>query len=84
MSPTAQITCIELVELVTDYAEGALEPAEVERFEAHLALCEGCTIYVEQMRETIAALGHLPEESISDEAQERLLVAFADWRAANP
>ena len=34
--------CNELVELVTDYLEGKLPPADVERFAAHLEECEAC------------------------------------------
>ena len=43
------LTCRELVELVTDYLEGALPARERERFEAHMAACEGCDRYVEQI-----------------------------------
>jgi anti-sigma factor RsiW len=81
MSPRTHpgLTCRELVELVTEYVEGTMDPAGVSRFEEHLAGCDACTIYVEQMRETIRALGHLPPESLSPEAERRMLVAFRDW-----
>jgi anti-sigma factor RsiW len=75
------LSCRELVELVTDYLEGTMEAAEVARFEAHLAECDGCTAYVEQMRETISALGRLPAESLTPEAERRLLMAFRNWRS---
>jgi anti-sigma factor RsiW len=48
------LPCRELVELVTDYLEGALAPAERARFEAHVAGCAGCETYLEQLRTTIA------------------------------
>ena len=51
------LACRELVELVTDYLEDALPAAERERFEAHLAECEGCDAYVEQVRATIRLAG---------------------------
>jgi anti-sigma factor RsiW len=73
--------CNELVELVTDYLEGRLEPGEIERFDAHLEECEGCATYLEHMRATIAALGHLPPESLTPEGEERLLATFRDWRS---
>jgi RNA polymerase sigma factor (sigma-70 family) len=74
------LTCKELVELVTDYLEGAL-PAETERrFEEHLARCPFCQIYLDQMRQTIRAVGHLPDESISREALDTLLAHFRRWR----
>jgi anti-sigma factor RsiW len=75
------LACQELVELVTDYLEGRLSPADRERFDAHIAGCDACTAYLEQMRLTLAALGRIPEESISVQAREELLVAFREWRA---
>ena len=74
------IKCQELVELVTDYIEGALPPRDRARFERHLAGCPHCTIYVDQLRITIRALGRLEPESISPEAREALLTAFRDWK----
>ncbi len=70
------IACIELVELLTDYLEGALPPDEVAAVEAHLARCASCRRYLDQMRVTIAALGSVPVVTLSDEACEALLDAF--------
>jgi anti-sigma factor RsiW len=74
-----EMPCKELVEVVTDYLENRLSPADRIRFEAHLALCEVCRLYLEQFRETIRALGRLPEESLSPEARAALLAAFRGW-----
>jgi anti-sigma factor RsiW len=74
-----EMPCRELVELVTDYVEDRLSQADRVRFDAHLADCDDCVTYVEQMRETIRALGRLPEESLSDEARDVLLEAFRNW-----
>jgi anti-sigma factor RsiW len=74
------LTCREMVELVTDYLEGRLDDADRQRFEVHIAECDACTLYIEQMRMTITALGHIPAESISQEAEEELLAAFRTWR----
>ena len=79
MSTTA-LSCREMVELVTDYLEDALPGTERARFEAHIAGCDGCTAYLEQMRATIALTGRLTEEEISPEALEALLREFRDWR----
>jgi predicted anti-sigma-YlaC factor YlaD len=78
---TDEMACNELVELVTDYLEERLPERDVKRLEAHLAICEGCRNYVDQMRETIDALGHLPEEPLAPEVREGLLEAFHGWRA---
>jgi len=71
-----ELTCKQVVEMVTHYLEGALSPAERVRFDAHLVDCPFCRIYLEQMQETIGALGHLPEESIEPAALELLLERF--------
>lgn len=77
-----ELTCRELVEIVTEYLEGALSPEEYARFERHLALCEGCSIYVDQMRETVRLTGMLREEEIPEEARETLLDAFRGWKSS--
>jgi anti-sigma factor (TIGR02949 family) len=75
------LTCKEVVEIVSDYLEGALSPEDRERFETHLTGCEGCTSYLEQMRETIRLTGRLTEEQVPVEQRERLRQAFRDWKA---
>ncbi|HEX5900528.1 MAG TPA: zf-HC2 domain-containing protein [Solirubrobacteraceae bacterium] len=77
------LSCQELVELVTDYLEGALPPAEHARFDAHIAGCEGCTMYVRQMREMLEVLGELTTDSLSPQAETELLATFRDWKAGN-
>ncbi len=77
----AGLTCVELVELVSDYLEGDLSPGERARFDAHLAECDGCQAYVEQMRTVIALTGRLTQESIPPEGERALLDAFRHWRA---
>jgi predicted anti-sigma-YlaC factor YlaD len=69
------------VELVTDYLENRLPEGTRVRFEAHLAQCSACRVYLEQMRQTIRAMGRLPTaESIEPEARDRLLEIFRDWK----
>jgi len=75
------LTCRELVELVTDYFEGALPARERRRFERHIGKCDGCTAYLEQMRVTIELTSRLRTEDVPPEALEPLLVAFRDWHA---
>lgn len=80
----AGLTCQELVELVTAYLDGGLSAADRARFDGHLAICDGCTAYVEQMRQTIAMAGELRETDIEPEVRETLLGAFRDWKAGRP
>jgi anti-sigma factor RsiW len=73
--------CDEFVELVTAYLENELDQTTAQRFVEHLALCEGCDRYLDQIRRTIDELGHLPEERLSPQARSDLLGAFRDWYA---
>jgi len=77
------MSCQELVELVTDYLLGALDAGERERFEAHLEECEGCVIYVDQMRLTVRAAGTLREDDVEPEARDALLGVFRDWKSSS-
>jgi anti-sigma factor RsiW len=74
------ISCREVVELVTDYLDGALAPDVHERFEAHLAACPPCVFYVEQIRTTgrLAAAAEAELESRPD--RDRLLAAFHEFQ----
>ncbi len=74
------LTCQELVELVTEYLEGSLGPAERARFEAHIAQCPGCATYLDQMRETARIAGRVEEEHLAEPARTRLLDAFRAWK----
>jgi len=82
VTTTEALSCQELTELVTDYLEGALPPAEHARFEEHLAECGNCEIYLDQIRATIELTGSLAPEAITPEAEEALLHAFGDWKRA--
>ena len=74
------ITCSEVVELVTDYLERALPAEETALFEQHLNFCEGCIVYVEQMRATAETVGRVREEDVPPETREKLLTAFREWK----
>ena len=73
------LTCKEMVELVTDYLEGALPVDMRSRFDRHISVCDPCVTYLDQMRQTVATLGKLPEESISQPALDTLLHHFRAW-----
>jgi anti-sigma factor RsiW len=81
-APGMTISCQEVVEIVTDYLEGQLDEATRTELEAHLTLCPGCDQYLEQMRATIDELGHVPVESLSEQAQSDLMSAFRTFHDA--
>jgi anti-sigma factor RsiW len=74
-------SCRELAELVTEYLEEALTPAERAAYERHLQRCGDCSRHLEQMRQTIAALGALPQQPLPDSARKQLLTSFRAWVA---
>ena len=76
-----QLSCRELVELVTDYLENALTAESRARFEDHISRCDGCTEYLRQLRRTIELTGTLSPESLSPEAERALLHAFRGWHS---
>ncbi|MGZ5310700.1 MAG: anti-sigma factor family protein [Solirubrobacterales bacterium] len=77
---TDDITCKELVELVSAYLEGTLDQPDRRRFEAHLEVCDACRTYVEQIRQTVAAAGRLGEDSLDPPVRDALLGTFRDWK----
>jgi anti-sigma factor RsiW len=75
-----ELTCQELVEVVTDYLEGRMPAEQRLLLEEHLAFCDGCQTYLEQMRETIRLSGTLREDDLGPEARDALLRVFRDWK----
>jgi anti-sigma factor RsiW len=73
------LTCHEVIEIITEYLEGALPADDCRRVEEHLAICDGCTTYLEQMRETIRLTGMLTEEQIPEDQKRDFLEAFRTW-----
>jgi anti-sigma factor RsiW len=71
------ISCREVVELVTDYLEGALASDVHARLEAHLDACPPCVEYVEQIRTTSRLAAATEFEQRPD--SEALLAAFRSF-----
>jgi anti-sigma factor RsiW len=82
MSDNGGMSCKELVELVTDYLEGALPADDVGHFEAHLALCPPCVEYVAQIERSIAVVGATRRDVEGDPVAPELLELFRDWKRA--
>ena len=75
-----ELTCQELVELITSYLDDALTSEERQRLERHLTYCHGCRVYLEQMRVTLQLVGRLSPEDIPDDLRDGLLAAFRSLR----
>lgn len=76
-----EMTCHELVELVTEYLEDAMVVSDRQRLELHLAACGPCRRYLDQMRRTIHTVGQLHEEAIAPAARDDLLKVFRAWKS---
>jgi anti-sigma factor RsiW len=74
-----ELTCRELAELVSDYLEGVLAAPVRERIVEHLAGCDDCVAYVEQMRVTIGVARELPAGEVAPPVREALLALFRGW-----
>lgn len=74
----SDLDCREFVELVTPFLDDVLEPDRRRRFVDHLAECDGCGRYLDQVRQTIRVLGDLPAERLPPEARDALLAALRD------
>jgi anti-sigma factor RsiW len=80
MRPEEELACRDVVEAMTDYLEGAMPAAERARFERHLAGCDGCAAYLEQLRTTIRLSGRVAVATIPPASRQALLEAFRGWR----
>ncbi len=74
------LTCKEITELVTDYAEGNLSFTDRIRFRMHIGMCRNCRRYVRQVKATATALGKLPPPELPPELEEELLRRFESWK----
>ena len=78
---TPSMTCRELVRLITDYLEGGLSRGDRRRFERHLRGCDGCTTYVEQMRETVRIVGSLRKQDLPPPVMDAVVDAYRERQA---
>lgn len=72
--------CYELVELVTAYLDGSLDPGSRARFDMHLLDCDGCENYLQQFRSTVKILGSVSDDDLDPVYRGRILGAFRNWR----
>jgi anti-sigma factor RsiW len=80
MTSYEDLPCDEAVTMVTDYFERALPAEQRAILERHLAWCDWCATYVQQMRETIRMAGTLRDEDVPAPVMDVLLAAFREMR----
>jgi Putative zinc-finger len=74
-----ELTCKEVVELVTEYLSRALDARDRVRLEQHLLVCPPCTLHLDQVRSTIALARELRDESPPD-TEPALVDLFQNWK----
>ena len=77
---SSPLVCRDAVELVSDYLDGTLSRRQRRRLEKHLAECDACTAYLDQMRATIAASGKVTPEDLPGDVVEGLVNLFRQYR----
>jgi hypothetical protein len=78
-----RLACRDVVELVTDYLEGAMSDDDRRVFEHHLSRCADCTAYVEQTRRAIETLGRVQPEPPDESTRNALMDAFRDFNQSS-
>ena len=66
---------------MTDYLEGALSARDRARLEGHLAECPHCTEYLAQIRDVVAAAGHIEPDDLPPATVDGLVALYRTWRA---
>lgn len=80
---SSELSCHEVVDLVTAYLEDALTTADRAEVDRHLADCEGCRTVLDQWRTLIDLSGRLTEddvERLDPVRRDRLMSAFRNLR----
>lgn len=76
-----EMPCRDFVECVTMYIEGTLSRRDRRRLEQHLAECGPCTLYLEQLRDTLQVAGKIEPDEVPAHMREELVRVFERWRA---
>ena len=76
------MTCREVVELMTDYLDGALSATDRARFEQHMHGCDGCRAYLVQLRTARTLIGKAAYEPVPEPLKAELMNAFRTWKAS--
>ena len=74
------LVCREAVELASDFLDGALRRRDRRRLERHLAECDACAAYLDEIRATIAASGRVAPEDLAPETLEGLVELYRRFR----
>ena len=74
------LSCREVVELVTEYLENTLLPEMRKHLEEHVAECPGCENYIEQIQLTMSMLRQIAHPPVPFTTRQEWLQFFQDWK----
>ena len=76
------LTCREMVDFMSDYLDGSLEPGTRAAFDAHLRLCPDCVAYLGSFAETLRlARGCRDDDPVPADVPEALVRAILAARS---
>lgn len=70
------MNCHEAIDLIGDAIEGTLAPDALAGLDEHFAECPPCRNYMDQIRLTRQALGHLPATGEAGDRRDDLIARF--------
>lgn len=75
------LVCRQAVQLMSEYLDGVLAPADHARLEEHLAACPHCSEHLAQLRATLRTLGRVEPDDLDPAALDDLVALYRQWRA---
>ena len=84
MTEQIAFNCQQIVELVTEYLDGSLQPTERLAFERHVTICPPCRGYLAQLRKIRKMGGTLREDDLPQPLRDDLVKAFRTWKTQGP
>ena len=69
--------CRQVVDKISEYLDGELDPELVRELERHLEHCEDCRVVVDTTRKTVEIFYHTDPAPLPSDVRERLSHMFS-------
>jgi anti-sigma factor RsiW len=69
-------SCREMLERLSEYLDGELDPSACAEIEGHLEGCEPCIAFLRSLRTTVAHVGSLPRLTLPDDVKRACVEAY--------
>jgi anti-sigma factor RsiW len=69
--------CRQVIDKISEYIDGELDPELVRELERHLEHCEDCRVVVDTTHKTVEIFYHTEPMALPDDVRERLNGMFA-------